>query len=167
MPDPADTLQDLIDTVKEAKDSCRPLRIIGGETKALYGRAIEGRQLSVTKSQGIVAYEPTELVLTARVGTRLTEIEEVLAAQGQMLAFEPPHFGVTATLGGMVAAGLSGPRRPYVGAVRDLILGVKCLTGAEQIVSFGGQVMTNVAGFDVSRLMAGAPGNLGTLLVIS
>ncbi|HEX2201517.1 MAG TPA: glycolate oxidase subunit GlcE [Gammaproteobacteria bacterium] len=167
MPDPADILQDLIDTVKEANDSCWPLRIIGGETKAFYGRAVEGQRLSVAKYQGIVAYEPTELVLTARAGTRLTEIEEVLAAQGQMLAFEPPHFGVTATLGGMVAVGLSGPRRPYVGAVRDFILGVKCLTGAEQIVSFGGQVMKNVAGFDVSRLMAGVLGTLGVLLEIS
>ncbi len=113
------------------------------------------------------AREPTELVITARCGTRLADIESVLAERGQMLAFEPPHFGPNATLGGAVATGLSGPRRPYAGAVRDVVLGVKLLNGHGEILKFGGEVMKNVAGFDVSRLMVGALGTLGVALDIS
>lgn len=160
-------LQDLIERIEAANRAHRPLHLVGGDTKCFYGRETRGERLSIAELQGIIAYEPTELVLTARAGTRLTEIEAVLASRGQMLAFEPPRFGSEATLGGMVAAGLSGPRRPYVGAVRDFVLGVKCLTASGQVLSFGGQVMKNVAGYDVSRLMAGALGTLGILLEVS
>ena len=109
--------------------------------------------LDVSGHAGIVAYDPAELVLTARAGTRLNVIESLLAANGQMLAFEPPHFGEAATLGGTVAAGLSGPRRPFAGSVRDSVLGCKMINGKAEVLSFGGRVMKNVAGFDLSRLM--------------
>src|SRR6185436_1866525 len=117
--------------------------------------------------RGIVDYEPTELVLTARAGTPLAEVESVLREKGQMLAFEPPHFGDAATLGGCVAAGLSGPRRAYAGAVRDFVLGVRILDGRGVDLKFGGQVMKNVAGYDVSRLIAGSLGTLGVLTEVS
>ncbi len=167
MPEPADILEALIERVAAANRGHQPLCIIGGDSKCFYGRASFGERLSVADFQGIVAHEPSELMLSARAGTLITEIEAVLAREGQMLAFEPPRFGPQATLGGMVAAGLSGPRRPYVGAVRDFVLGVKCLAASGEVLSFGGQVMKNVAGFDVSRLMAGALGTLGILLEVS
>jgi len=144
-----------------------PLRIRGGGTKDFYGNAPEGALLDTTGHAGIVAYEPTELVVTVRAGTRLSELEAALAEKGQMLAFEPPHFGETATVGGCVAAGLSGPRRATAGSVRDFVLGVKLLSGSGEVLNFGGQVMKNVAGYDVSRLMAGALGTLGLLLEVS
>lgn len=143
------------------------LKIIGGNSKSFYGREACGRPLEVGKHRGILHYEPSELVITARSGTPLKEIEKVLAEQNQMLAFEPPHFGACATLGGAVACGFSGPRRPFAGALRDFVLGLKLLNGKAEIASFGGQVMKNVAGYDVSRLMAGALGTLGLLLEIS
>ncbi|CAG0943984.1 MAG: hypothetical protein EFKGCFLK_00861 [Rhodocyclaceae bacterium] len=143
-----------------------PLRIRGGGSKDFYGNAPEGALLETHAHTGLVAYEPTELVVTVRAGTRLAELETVLAEQGQMLAFEPPHFG-EATVGGCVAAGLSGPRRATAGAVRDFVLGVKLLDGKGEVLNFGGQVMKNVAGYDVSRLMAGAMGTLGLLLEVS
>ncbi|MBE7460461.1 MAG: glycolate oxidase subunit GlcE [Zoogloeaceae bacterium] len=144
-----------------------PLRIRGGGTKDFYGNAPAGELLDTTGHAGLVAYEPTELVVTVRAGTRLAELEAALGERGQMLAFEPPHFGETATAGGCVAAGLSGPRRAAAGAVRDFVLGVKLLDGKGEILNFGGQVMKNVAGYDVSRLMAGAMGTLGLLLEVS
>src|ERR1051325_11120020 len=144
-----------------------PLRIVGGGTKNFYGRIARGEPLSVAAHRGIVTYEPTELVITARSGTPLSDVEAALASNGQMLAFEPPHFGSSATLGGTVACGFSGPRRPYAGAARDFELGVKIINGKGEILSFGGQVMKNVAGYDVSRLMAGALGTLGVLLEVS
>ncbi|MBP9652913.1 MAG: glycolate oxidase subunit GlcE, partial [Rhodocyclaceae bacterium] len=144
-----------------------PLRIRGGGTKDFYGNAPVGELLDTTGHAGLVAYEPTELVVTVRAGTRLAELEAALGERGQMLAFEPPHFGETATAGGCVAAGLSGPRRAAAGAVRDFVLGVKLLDGKGEILNFGGQVMKNVAGYDVSRLMAGALGTLGLLLEVS
>jgi glycolate oxidase FAD binding subunit len=144
-----------------------PLTIVGGGSKSFLGRATQGEPFQVGAHRGIVAYEPTELVITARAGTTLTEIEAVLTDSGQMLAFEPPHFGVTATLGGTVASALSGPRRPYAGAARDFVLGVKMLSGEGRTLTFGGQVMKNVAGYDLSRLMVGAMGTLGVLLEIS
>ena len=143
-----------------------PLRIRGGGSKDFYGNAPEGALLETHAHTGLVAYEPTELVVTVRAGTRLAELETVLAEQGQMLAFEPPHFG-EATVGGCVAAGLSGPRRATAGAVRDFVLGVKLLDGKGEVLNFGGQVMKNVAGYDVSRVMAGAMGTLGLLLEVS
>jgi glycolate oxidase FAD binding subunit len=162
-----------------AAGSDRPLCIRGGGSKDFYGNPPRGEILDTRGHAGIVAYEPTELVITARCGTPLAEIETALAAQGQMLAFEPPHFsppspprggaggGGQATLGGCVASGLSGPRRATAGAVRDFVLGVKMVNGNGSVLTFGGQVMKNVAGYDVARLMTGSLGTLGLLLEIS
>jgi glycolate oxidase FAD binding subunit len=144
-----------------------PLRLRGGGTKDFYGQALAGDVLDTRGWSGIVAYEPSELVITARCGTPLAEIEAAMRERGQMLAFEPPHFGSGATFGGMVAAGLSGPRRQAAGAVRDFVLGVRMLDGRGADLRFGGQVMKNVAGYDVSRLMAGTLGTLGLILEAS
>lgn len=144
-----------------------PLRIRGGGTKDFYGEAPAGEVLDTTGYAGIIDYDPTELVITARAGTPLAELEATMAERGQMLAFEPPHFGEGATLGGAIATGLSGPRRPFAGAVRDVVLGVRVLDGSGEDLAFGGRVMKNVAGFDVSRLMTGAMGTLGVLIDIS
>jgi glycolate oxidase FAD binding subunit len=154
-------------TIREAARQKRPLCIRGGGTKDFYGGPVHGYKLNTVDYRGIVAYEPTELVITARAGTPLAEVEAALREKGQMLAFEPPHFGAGATFGGCVAAGLSGPRRPYAGAVRDFVLGVRVLDGKGDDLRFGGQVMKNVAGYDVSRLMAGSLGTLGVLLEVS
>jgi glycolate oxidase FAD binding subunit len=154
-------------TVLAAGRDKRPLRIAGSGSKSFYGRGTQGDALDATGYRGIVSYEPTELVLTARAGTTLAEIEDVLADRRQMLAFEPPHLGPGATLGGCVAAGLSGPRRAYAGAVRDYVLGVQIIDGKGEVLKFGGQVMKNVAGYDVSRLMVGSLGTLGLLLEVS
>jgi glycolate oxidase FAD binding subunit len=162
-----DMQAELVDQVKQAIAKRTPLCIRGGGSKAFYGHASAGEVLDVSGHRGIVAYEPTELVITARAGTPLAEIEAALAANNQMLPFEPPHFGPGTSLGGMVAAGLSGPRRPWGGSVRDAVLGVKLLNGRGEVLRLGGQVMKNVAGYDVSRLMVGAMGTLGVLLEIS
>jgi glycolate oxidase FAD binding subunit len=143
----------------------RTLRIRGGGTKDWYGQALAGDDILDTRAfSGIVDYEPTELVITARCGTPLAEIEAVLAERNQMLAFEPPHFGAGATFGGAVASGLSGPRRATSGAVRDFVLGAVLMDGKGEVLTFGGQVMKNVAGYDVSRLLAGSMGTLGLML---
>jgi glycolate oxidase FAD binding subunit len=160
-------INQLAATIREAAKQKRPLCIRGGGTKDFYGGPVHGYKLNTVDYRGIVAYEPTELVITARTGTPLAEIEAALLEKGQMLAFEPPHFGTGTTLGGCVAAGLSGPRRPYAGAVRDFVLGVRILDGKGDDLKFGGQVMKNVAGYDVSRLMAGSLGTLGLLLEVS
>ncbi len=157
----------IIAAVKQAKELKKPLRIVGGNSKHFYGRRIEGQILNVADYKGIVSYEPTELVITARCGTPLTEIEAVLAEQNQILSFEPPHFADTATLGGMIACGLSGPARAYTGSVRDFVLGVRMINGHAEDLTFGGQVMKNVAGFDVSRLTTGSLGTLGAILEAS
>lgn len=153
--------------VLDALNNGTPLNISGGGSKSFLGRAPPAQPIDVSINRGIVEYDPRELVLTARSGTTLQEIEATLAEAGQMLAFEPPHFGDAATLGGTIACALSGPRRPYSGSARDFVLGCKLLNGRGEILSFGGQVMKNVAGYDVSRLMAGAYGTLGILLEIS
>ena len=149
----------------------RALRIRGGGTKDWYGGALAGEILDTRGHAGIVDYEPTELVITARCGTPLAEIEAVLAERKQMLAFEPPHFGSGATsgatFGGAIAAGLAGPRRANSGGVRDFVLGAKLMDGKGEVLTFGGQVMKNVAGYDVSRLLAGSLGTLGLMLEIS
>ncbi|NDP43815.1 MAG: glycolate oxidase subunit GlcE, partial [Aromatoleum sp.] len=149
--------------IRAAASANAPLRIRGGGTKDFYGQTLAGEVLDTTAYAGIVDYDPTELVITARAGTRLAEIEATMRDAGQILAFEPPHFGAAATLGGAIAAGLSGPRRPYAGAVRDLMLGVRVIDGAGEDLTFGGRVMKNVAGFDVARLMTGALGTLGVI----
>jgi len=166
-PPAVDMADELRERVQAAARERTALRIVGGDTKAFYGEPPRGQDLAVGGHSGVVHYEPTELVITARAGTPLTALETTLAEAGQMLAFEPPHFGPKATLGGAVAAGLSGPRRPYAGAVRDFVLGTRVLTGKAQVLSFGGEVMKNVAGYDVSRLMCGALGTLGILLEVS
>ena len=160
-------VHELAETVRTAASNKSPLCIRGGGSKDFYGGAPRGETLSVAAYRGIIDYEPSELVLTARAGTRLAEIETALRDKGQMLAFEPPHFGPHTTLGGCIAAGLSGPRRAYAGAVRDAVLGVRMLDGKGDDLRFGGQVMKNVAGFDVSRLLAGSMGTLGVMLELS
>ena len=153
--------------IRAAAAEGRALVIAGGGSKAFYGRPVSGERLDTTAYRGIVAYEPTELVLSARGGTPLSEVEAALAERGQMLACEPPRFNGATTLGGAVAAGLSGPRRMAAGAVRDFVLGVRLIDGAGELLSFGGQVMKNVAGYDVSRLLAGSLGCLGVLAEVS
>jgi glycolate dehydrogenase FAD-binding subunit len=157
----------LRERIRGAAAERRPVRIRGGGTKDFYGEALAGDPLDTRDVRGIVSYAPGELVLTARAGTPLREIEATLAAHGQMLAFEPPSHGSDTTLGGVVASGFSGPRRPHAGAVRDFVLGVRIIDGTGEALGFGGQVIKNVAGFDVSRLMAGALGTLGVLTEIS
>jgi glycolate oxidase FAD binding subunit len=144
-----------------------PLRIRGGGTKDFLGAAPAGDPLETASYAGIVAYEPRELVLTVKAGTRIADIEATLAAEGQMLPFEPPRFGEAATIGGTVACNLSGPRRPYAGAARDFVLGARIVNGKGEDLSFGGRVIKNVAGYDVSRLMTGAFGTLGVLTELS
>jgi glycolate oxidase FAD binding subunit len=157
----------LSEQVREAGQSKRALRLRGGGTKDFYGQAIAGEPLDTRAYSGIVAYEPSELVITARCGTGLADAEAAMRERGQMLAFEPPHFGQSATVGGAAAAGLSGPGRQSAGALRDFVLGTKIMDGRGQVLSFGGQVMKNVAGYDVSRLMAGSLGTLGIVLEVS
>jgi glycolate oxidase FAD binding subunit len=160
-------VQQLSEAIREAAVRKRPLCVRGGGSKDFYGGTARGDEIGTRDYRGIVSYEPTELVITARAGTPLAEIESALKEKGQMLAFEPPHFGASATLGGCVAAGLSGPRRAYAGAARDFVLGVRLIDGKGGDLRFGGQVMKNVAGYDVSRLMAGSLGTLGLLLEVS
>lgn len=160
-------LNSLSERIKEAASAQRPLRIRGGGSKDFYGNPPRGEPLDTRGHAGIVAYEPTELVVTARCGTLLSDLEEILSEKNQQLAFEPPHFGPGATLGGCVAAGLSGPRRASAGSVRDAMLGAKILDGRGQLLAFGGQVMKNVAGYDVSRLLAGSLGTLGLIVEVS
>lgn len=160
-------IQQFSDTIRTAADARRPLHIRGGGSKAFYGNPVSGDDFDVTAYRGIVSYEPTELVITARAGTPLAEIEAAMREKGQILGFEPPHFDGGATLGGCVAAGLSGPRRPYAGSVRDFVLGLRMLDGRGTDLAFGGQVMKNVAGYDVSRLVTGSMGTLGVILEVS
>ena len=155
------------DQILGAAYAGRTLRIRGGGSKDWYGQAFEGDILDTRALSGIIDYEPTELVITARCGTPLADIEAALAERGQMLAFEPPHFGDGATFGGAVASGLSGPRRASSGALRDFVLGAMLMDGQGQVLTFGGQVMKNVAGYDVSRMLAGSLGTLGLLLQVS
>ncbi|WP_179401869.1 glycolate oxidase subunit GlcE [Burkholderia guangdongensis] len=153
--------------IRAASADGRTLRIRGGGTKDWYGQTLDGEILDTRAHQGIVSYDPAELVVTARAGTPLMQLEAALAERGQMLPFEPPHFGRAATLGGCIAAGLAGPRRATAGAPRDFVLGVLLMNGHGEALRFGGQVVKNVAGYDVSRLMAGALGTLGLMLELS
>ena len=153
--------------IREAAARGAGLRLRGGGTKDFYGNALSGEILDTRGYAGIVAYEPSELVVTARCGTPLAELESILEQNRQCLPFEPPHFGAGATLGGSVAAGLSGPGRAAAGALRDFVLGIKLLDGRAQALEFGGQVMKNVAGYDVSRLIAGSLGTLGLIAEVS
>lgn len=157
----------LIARLREATASGRPLRLVGGDSKPFYGRAVDAEPLLLAAHAGIVSYDPAELVLTARCGTRVAAIETLLASHGQRLAFDPPRYGAAATIGGAVAAGLTGPARPRSGALRDYVLGVRMLTGDGRSLRFGGEVIKNVAGYDLSRLLAGSLGILGVLLEVS
>ena len=157
----------LCERVRAAAGDATPLAITGGGTKDFLGRMTQAEPLDVSGHRGIVTYEPTELVLSARGGTPLAEVNAALEDEGQMLAFEPPAFGEAATMGGTIATGLSGPSRPYAGAARDFVLGTRVLNGKGEALRFGGEVMKNVAGYDVSRLMTGAYGTLGVLLEVS
>ena len=173
-------IQELCDRIRVCASERRPVRIRGGGTKDFYGGAPRADEvIGMSGWSGIVAYEPKELVLTVRAGTALEEVERTLAAERQMLPFEPPHFALGAkgpppnasvagaTIGGAVASGLSGPRRPYAGAVRDFVLGTRIVNGSGEALAFGGRVIKNVAGYDVSRLMAGALGTLGAITEVS
>jgi glycolate oxidase FAD binding subunit len=162
---------ELVEQVRAASAAARPLRIRGGGTKDFYGGPLRGDVLDTRAWSGICIHEPSELYITARAGTPLGEVEALLASQRQILASEPPHFGPGATVGGCVAAGLSGPRRfaagPVSGSLRDHVLGAQLLDGRGRVLRFGGTVIKNVAGYDVSRLLAGSLGQLGLLLEIT
>ncbi len=164
-------VQRYADQIRSAASSGRRLCIRAGGSKDFYGGPLEGETLDATAYAGVTSYEPTELVVTARCGTPLAELERLLAAHNQMIVFEPPHFGAGATLGGCIAAGLAGPRRAanglYYGAVRDFVLGCSLMDGRGDAMRFGGQVMKNVAGYDVSRLAVGSMGTLGLILDVS
>ena len=160
-------LQQFKDRIASATASKTALRIRGNGTKDWYGQELRGEILDTSGYSGIVSYDPTELVITARAGTTLREIGKALAEKQQMLAFEPPRFDGLATVGGIVASGLSGPRRQAVGSVRDFVLGASLMDGKGEVLNFGGQVMKNVAGYDVSRLLAGSLGTLGLILEVS
>ncbi|MCP4409002.1 MAG: glycolate oxidase subunit GlcE [Gammaproteobacteria bacterium] len=162
-----DQTKALISAVNEARNTNTPLVIQGGDTKHFYGRRVEGRPLEIGAHQGIIHYEPSELVITARAGTPLDELERLLHKHQQIFSFEPPHFGTRTTLGGCVAAGLSGPRRPWGGAVRDNVLGAALINGKGERLHFGGEVMKNVAGYDLARTMVGSLGTLAVLLEVS
>lgn len=162
-----DLTPELVDAVQAAEAAGSPLRIVGGDTKRFYGRPVQGVDLSIAGHTGIVTYDPAELVVTARTGTRLADIETLLRSHGQRLPFEPPAFGPQATIGGTVAAGLAGPARAAHGPVRDYLLGTRLLASDGRVLRFGGEVMKNVAGYDVSRLLAGSLGILGIILEVS
>ena len=161
------SVQQLQQQVADARHSSTQLAIQGGNSRAFYGREVVGEPFQVGGYQGIVDYHPTELVVTAKAGTPLAELEAVLAENNQVLGFEPPRESGHSTLGGAIATGLSGPGRPYSGSAQNFVLGVKILAGDGTVMNFGGQVIKNVAGFDVSRLMVGANGCLGVLLEVS
>ena len=160
-------LDALIDRIRATPAGGAGLRIRGGGTKDFYGEPPQGELLDTRALTGITSYEPSELVATVRAGTPLAELETLLASRNQCLPFEPPNFGAGATVGGMVASGLSGPARASAGAVRDYVLGVTILNGRGESLTFGGQVMKNVAGYDVSRLIAGSLGTLGLIVEVS
>ena len=160
-------LAQLRDRILAAHSAETPLRLRGGGTKDFYGEQLAGEIVDARAHAGIVDYEPSELVITARCGTALSQIEAALAQHGQFLAFEPPAFGGDPTIGGVIAAGLSGPRRASAGAARDFVLGASLLNARGELLHFGGQVMKNVAGFDVSRMLCGSLGILGLITQVS
>jgi glycolate oxidase FAD binding subunit len=168
---PDQAFRQVTERIRAAAADGTALRLRGGGTKDFYGAtapgALRGEVLDTRPLTGITSYEPSELVVTVRAGTPLAELEAALAEQGQCLPFEPPHFGEGSTVGGMVAAGLSGPARATAGSVRDYVLGLTLVNGKAEHLTFGGTVMKNVAGYDVSRLMAGAMGTLGLITQVS
>jgi len=161
-----DNTEQLVDQVQQAIANNKPINIVGGNSKSFLGKAQEWPSLSTTDHSGIVNYEPTELVVTVRTGTSMTELNNLLKDNGQMLPFEPPVLG-TGTIGGVIACGLSGPARPFAGSARDYVLGMRVINGQGKALRFGGEVMKNVAGYDAARLHVGAFGTLGVLLETS
>lgn len=166
-----DVSGEFVDAVRSARAEGRAVAIAGSGSKAFLAATSaenrEGRLLSTEEHSGVVDYRPDELVVTVRSGTPLKLLKQTLAREGQMLPFDPPEFQGLGTIGGAVASGLAGPGRPWRGAVRDAVLGVRMINGLGETLTFGGQVMKNVAGFDVARLQAGAFGSLGVLLEVS
>lgn len=165
--DSRDAADEILAQLSEAGRWGRALRLRGGDTRAWLGRPVYGEVMNLGAHRGLVDWQPSERVVTVRCGTPLVELERLLAGERQMLGFEPPRAGLASTVGGAIATGLSGPRRPYAGAARDFVLGVECLDGRGQRLSFGGRVMKNVAGYDLPRLLCGAQGTLGILLEVS
>ena len=164
---PGDMTQQIQAQVKNAFEKKQAVKIQAGNSKHFLVPQCNAERLDVSQHQGIISYEPTELVITARAGTRLSEIQSTLDESKQILAFEPPHYAESATLGGTIACNLSGPMRAYTGAARDFVLGCEIINGKAEQLKFGGQVMKNVAGYDASRLMCGAMGTLGIILNVS
>lgn len=162
-----DISKDIQQQVEQALADKKALNICAGNSKQFYGREASGEVLDMSQHSGVVNYEPTELVITLRAGSNLKEVEQILAAENQMFGFEPPAFSDSATIGGTVACNFSGPRRAFAGSVRDFVLGSRIINGKAESLHFGGEVMKNVAGYDVSRLMCGAMGTLGALLEVS
>jgi glycolate oxidase FAD binding subunit len=168
MPAHSHALDAIVDQIRQARRADRPLRVRGGGSKDFFGACLRGEFLQTSALSGIVSYEPSELVVTVRAGTTLAELEATLQEKNQCLPFEPPHFGEgQGTVGGMVAAGCSGPARASAGAVKDYVLGARFVNGRGEHLTFGGQVMKNVAGYDVSRLLAGSWGTLGVITEVS
>lgn len=157
----------LLSQVRSACEKQQPLAVQGNGSKLFLIHPVSGECLSTSAHQGIISYFPSELTITVRSGTLLSELKEVLKEQGQMLAFEPPAFSDNATIGGTIAAGLSGPSRPFTGSARDFVLGCKIINGRGELLKFGGEVMKNVAGYDLSRLITGSYGSLGVILEVS
>ncbi|MFT4520300.1 MAG: glycolate oxidase FAD binding subunit [Halioglobus sp.] len=163
-----DCSDEIVAAIQQARSTKKPLCIsAGGSKRDLLGRSCDAEEFNIAQHRGIIDYQPRELVITVRAATPITEILATLATQEQTLAFEPPQFGGSATLGGTLACNLSGPARPFAGSVRDMVLGVQLINGVGESLGFGGRVMKNVAGYDVSRLQAGAMGTLGVLTQIS
>ena len=162
-----DSSDSLKSQVAEAFENKTPLRITGGESKSFYGNNVKGEAISTVEHTGIIEYQPSELVVTVRSGTKLSDLEAELKSNNQMLAFEPPQHGESTTIGGVIACAMSGPRRVAAGSARDFVLGTTIINGKAERLKFGGQVMKNVAGYDASRLMVGAQGTLGLLLDMS
>lgn len=156
-----------VDQVRAAQADKQPLRLVGSGSKDFYGHLTQGEKMELAEHQGVIDYEPSELVITVKGGTPVAEIEELLASKNQFLPFEPPLFGPDATIAGSIASGLAGPRRAQAGGVRDFVLGIRLIDGQGRHMTFGGQVMKNVAGYDVSRLLAGSLGTLGILTELS
>ena len=160
-------MSQLVEDLRKRLAAKERVAVVGGNTKSFLGGRLLDEPVSMQEHSGIVNYEPTELVLTAKSGTSLRDIESCLKDARQMLPFEPPQFGAETTIGGVMASGLSGPRRIHLGSARDCVLGVRLINGLGQHLKFGGEVMKNVAGYDLSRLSVGAYGTLGVLTEVS
>ena len=161
------TLLQLTERVRSAAEAGQVLRIVGAGSKDFYGAPLRGEPLSTQGLSGIVAYEPTELVITVGAATPWAQVVDVVSEQRQCLAFDPPCFSADMTVGGVIAAGLSGPARASVGGVRDFVLGAQMINGRGEVLNFGGQVMKNVAGYDLSRVLVGSMGTLGVITQVS